>query len=114
MQTDCTNQLNTLKEALLSSWVSMVKGVLFLLCSGTGIVYITEFGNIYVRIRLKSVWEMSESKVGDIIGLLFALIPILLVALVLRWVRIIRINSDLQIEQNREMIAILREIQEKK
>ena len=57
---------------------------------------------------------MGESELGDIIGLLFALIPIVLVALVLRGVRIIRINSDLQIEQNKEMIAILREIAEKK
>lgn len=53
---------------------------------------------------------MSESEVEDIIGLLFALLPVLLVALVLRWIRIIRINSDLQIEQNKEIISLLKEI----
>ena len=48
------------------------------------------------------------------IGPLIAFIPILLVALVLRWVRIIRINSEVQIEQNKEIISILKEIVEEK
>ncbi|MFJ7730319.1 hypothetical protein ACIQXF_00360 [Lysinibacillus sp. NPDC097231] len=40
---------------------------------------------------------------GDMAGALFAIIPILLVALVLRWVRIIRMNSEIQTEQNKEI-----------
>ncbi len=48
-----------------------------------------------------------------IIGALFALIPILLVALVLRWVRIIRMNSEIQTEQNKEIISLLKEINKK-
>lgn len=45
-----------------------------------------------------------------IVGALFTLIPILLVALLLRWVRIIRVNSEVQIEQNKEMISLLKEL----
>ncbi|CAM5222874.1 YvrJ-like protein OS=Ureibacillus acetophenoni OX=614649 GN=SAMN05877842_12134 PE=4 SV=1 [Ureibacillus acetophenoni] len=45
-----------------------------------------------------------------IIGSLFTIIPILLVALIIRWVRIIRVNSEIQIEQNKEIIALLKEI----
>ncbi|MFJ3386114.1 MULTISPECIES: hypothetical protein [unclassified Lysinibacillus] len=53
---------------------------------------------------------------GDMVGMvgaLFALIPILLVALVLRWVRIIRVNSEIQIEQNKEIISLLKEMTKK-
>ncbi|MEG0448995.1 MAG: hypothetical protein RR595_03960 [Lysinibacillus sp.] len=46
--------------------------------------------------------NFSGDTVG-MVGALFALIPILLVALVLRWVRIIRVNSEIQIEQNKEI-----------
>ncbi|MFY3791931.1 hypothetical protein ACOQFO_09595 [Ureibacillus sp. MALMAid1270] len=45
-----------------------------------------------------------------IIGSLFTIIPILLVALLIRWVRIIRVNSEIQIEQNKEIIALLKEL----
>ncbi|MFY3792327.1 hypothetical protein ACOQFO_11695 [Ureibacillus sp. MALMAid1270] len=48
-----------------------------------------------------------------IIDVLFTLIPILIVALLLRWVRIIRVNSEIQIEQNKEIISLLKEIKEK-
>ena len=70
----------------------------------------------YGKIRLKgSVLKMNFSG-GTVamIGPLFTLIPILLVALVLRWVRIIRINSEIQIEQNKEIISVLKEIADKK
>ncbi|WP_423490262.1 hypothetical protein [Lysinibacillus agricola] len=39
----------------------------------------------------------------DMVGLLFQLIPILLVALLLRWVQIIWVNIEIQIEQNKEI-----------
>lgn len=45
-----------------------------------------------------------------IVSALFTLLPILLVALLLRWVRIIRVNSEIQIEQNKEMISLLKEL----
>lgn len=45
---------------------------------------------------------------GDLLGGIFLLIPILIAAFVLRWVRIIRINSDLQIKQNEEIIELLK------
>ncbi|MDD1503910.1 hypothetical protein PVA17_14275 [Lysinibacillus sp. CNPSo 3705] len=53
--------------------------------------------------------NFSGDAVG-MVGALFALIPILLVALVLRWVRIIRVNSEIQIEQNKEIISLLKEM----
>ncbi|SKB98740.1 hypothetical protein SAMN06295926_11583 [Lysinibacillus sp. AC-3] len=44
----------------------------------------------------------------DMVGLLFQLIPILLVALLLRWVQIIWVNIEIQIEQNKEIISLLK------
>lgn len=68
------------------------------------------------NIRLKGrALEMGFSGgMIAMIGPLFGLIPILLVALILRWVRIIRINSEIQIEQNKEIISVLKEIADKK
>ena len=51
---------------------------------------------------------------GDLVGTLFVFIPIVLVALLLRWIRIIRLNNEIQIEQNKEIISLLKEIAEKK
>ncbi|SOC44562.1 hypothetical protein [Ureibacillus acetophenoni] len=45
-----------------------------------------------------------------IVGALFTLIPILLVTLLIRWVRIIRVNSEIQVEQNKEIITLLKEL----
>lgn len=50
----------------------------------------------------------GENKMGDLIGGIFFLIPIILAAFVLRWVRIIRINSEIQIKQNEEIIDLLK------
>ncbi|SOC41593.1 hypothetical protein [Ureibacillus acetophenoni] len=49
----------------------------------------------------------------SLIGTFFALIPILLIALVLRWIRILRVNSEIQIEQNKQIIALLKDIANK-
>ncbi|EIM06254.1 hypothetical protein A1A1_11847 [Planococcus antarcticus DSM 14505] len=45
----------------------------------------------------------------DIIAALAILVPIFIAAIALRWVRIIRLNSEKQIEQNQEIIALLKE-----
>ncbi len=45
---------------------------------------------------------------GDIIGTFFMLIPILILAFAFRWIRQIRFNSEKQIEQNNEIIALLK------
>lgn len=53
---------------------------------------------------------------GDAVAMiapLFTLIPILFIALLLIWVRIIRVNSKIQIEQNKEIISLLKEIAKK-
>lgn len=46
---------------------------------------------------------------GDIIAALAVLIPVFIAAIALRWVRMIRFNSEKQIEQNQEIIALLKE-----
>ncbi|MGB6409531.1 MAG: hypothetical protein WBF39_18810 [Planococcus donghaensis] len=46
---------------------------------------------------------------GDIIGTFFILIPIFIVAFAFKWIRQIRLNSEKQIEQNNEIIALLKE-----
>ena len=34
---------------------------------------------------------------------------IILVAFLIRWIRLIKVNSDVQVEQNKEIIALLKE-----
>lgn len=46
---------------------------------------------------------------GDILGTLFVFLPLILAALLLRWVRIIRVNSEIQIKQNKEIISLLKD-----
>ncbi|MBP3951667.1 hypothetical protein [Bacillus suaedae] len=50
---------------------------------------------------------------GESIVVLLYLIPIILVALVIRWIRIIMLNSEEQVKQNQEIITLLRELKEK-
>ena len=40
--------------------------------------------------------------------------PLVIAALVVRWIRLIKNNTDVQVEQNKEIISILKEIQTKK
>lgn len=49
---------------------------------------------------------------GNIIATLAILVPIFIAAMALRWVRIIRSNSERQIEQNEEIIALLKKANE--
>jgi len=37
-------------------------------------------------------------------------LPIIIVALLIRWIRFIKENSDIQVEQNKEIISLLKEI----
>jgi len=37
-------------------------------------------------------------------------LPIIIVAFLIRWIRFIKENSDLQVEQNKEIISLLKEI----
>lgn len=46
---------------------------------------------------------------GDFIAAIFVLIPIFIAAFALRWVRIMRLNSEKQIQQNEEIIGLLKE-----
>lgn len=45
---------------------------------------------------------------GDIIASIFILVPIFIAAFALRWIRIMRLNSEKQIEQNEEIISLLK------
>jgi hypothetical protein len=44
---------------------------------------------------------------NGVIPALITLLPLFILALVLRWVRQIKINSDIQVEQNKQIISIL-------
>lgn len=46
------------------------------------------------------------------IGIFVSLLPLIILAFVLRWIRIIKINSEIQVEQNKEMINLLHQINE--
>lgn len=46
---------------------------------------------------------------GDFIAAFFILSPIFIAAIALRWVRILRLNSEKQIQQNEEIISLLKE-----
>ncbi len=37
-------------------------------------------------------------------------LPIIILAFLIRWIRFIKENSDLQVEQNKEIISLLKEI----
>ncbi|MDV2682864.1 hypothetical protein RYX56_00605 [Alkalihalophilus lindianensis] len=50
--------------------------------------------------------------IGSII--VFYLVPIVLVALVIRWVRLIKVNSDEQVQQNKQIITLLEDIRKRK
>ena len=46
---------------------------------------------------------------GDIVGIIFILVLVFIAAIALRWIRIMRINSEKQVEQNEEIIGLLKE-----
>ncbi|PDZ06413.1 hypothetical protein COE20_09855 [Bacillus cereus] len=48
----------------------------------------------------------------SIFGMILALLPIVVVVFVLRWVRFIYQNSEKQVEQNEKIIELLMEIKE--
>ncbi|EJQ41650.1 hypothetical protein A6279_09030 [Bacillus wiedmannii] len=49
----------------------------------------------------------------SIFGMILALLPIVVVVFVLRWIRFIYQNSEKQVEQNEKIINLLMEIKEK-
>jgi hypothetical protein len=50
---------------------------------------------------------------NEVIPAFFTLLPLLILAFVLRWVRQIKINSDIQVEQNKQIISILQKSEKK-
>ncbi len=48
----------------------------------------------------------------SVFGMIIALLPILIVVVVLRWVRFIYQNSEKQVEQNEKIIELLMDIKE--
>jgi ribosomal protein L30/L7E len=55
----------------------------------------------------------SSMGMGSLFGFLFSLLPLLILAFVLRWIRLLKINSERQVEQNEEIIGLLRNINQK-
>jgi hypothetical protein len=50
---------------------------------------------------------------NGVIPAIFTLLPLLILAFVLRLVRQIKINSDIQVEQNKQIISILQKNEKK-
>ncbi|WP_368505038.1 hypothetical protein AB3N04_05155 [Alkalihalophilus sp. As8PL] len=46
--------------------------------------------------------------------IVFYIVPVVLVALVIRWIRLIKVNSEEQVQQNKEIITLLEEIRQRK
>lgn len=47
---------------------------------------------------------------GDFIAAIITILPIIIVAFLIRWVRIIKVNSDIQVEQNKQIISLLEQM----
>lgn len=50
---------------------------------------------------------------GGFISLIFALIPIAITVIVLIWLYQIKVNSEMQVKQNQEIIQLLEEVKNK-
>ncbi|GEL77174.1 hypothetical protein [Tenuibacillus multivorans] len=44
----------------------------------------------------------------DVIAVIAYLLPVILVAFIIRWIRLIRLNTEKQIQQNEEIIELLK------
>ncbi|MEK9197254.1 hypothetical protein ACH0B5_05295 [Ureibacillus sp. 179-F W5.1 NHS] len=44
---------------------------------------------------------------GEFIAAVITVLPIIIVAFLIRWIRIIKVNSDIQVEQNKQIISLL-------
>lgn len=47
---------------------------------------------------------------GDFIAAVITVLPIIIIAFLFRWVRIIKINSEIQVEQNKQIISLLEQM----
>lgn len=50
---------------------------------------------------------------SDLIPAILTLLPLVILAFVFRWIRQIKDNSELQVEQNKQIIALLKTIENK-
>ncbi|SDZ39334.1 hypothetical protein [Bacillus sp. 166amftsu] len=55
---------------------------------------------------------MNIDIITSSIGTFFALIPILLIVFVFRWIRLMYLNSEEQLKQNEKIIKLLEEIKQ--
>ncbi len=55
---------------------------------------------------------MNMDIITSSIGTFFALIPILLIVFVFRWIRLMYLNSEEQLKQNEKIIKLLEEIKQ--
>lgn len=60
------------------------------------------------RFKWKGVIDIITSSIGSF----FALIPILLIVFVFRWIRSMYLNSEEQLKQNEKIIRLLGEIKQ--
>ncbi|ENQ3080247.1 hypothetical protein ACEOWG_003532 [Bacillus cereus] len=53
---------------------------------------------------------MLVTTLTPVIGFLFTLLPVLMLAFVFRWIRLMYINSEEQLKQNKQIISLLSDI----
>ncbi|HDX9589600.1 TPA: hypothetical protein ROX98_002605 [Bacillus pseudomycoides] len=53
---------------------------------------------------------MLVTTLTPVIGFLFTLLPVLMLAFVFRWIRLMYINSEEQLKQNEQIISLLSDI----
>ncbi|MDI7741071.1 hypothetical protein QMK38_03575 [Lysinibacillus fusiformis] len=46
---------------------------------------------------------------GDFVATILTVLPLIVLAIIIRWIRQIKINSDTQVEQNKQIIKLLQE-----
>jgi hypothetical protein len=67
----------------------------------------------YIGIVIITIKISNRGVVMDFIPFIFSLLPLLLVAFVLRWIRLIKANTDIQVNQNKKVLELLNDINEK-
>lgn len=50
---------------------------------------------------------------GELFAAIFYLLPLIILALMIRWIRLIKLNSEIQVEQNKQIIKLLQQIENK-
>jgi hypothetical protein len=107
------HSINSEKVVASKGYRCTLNSTLFCFCKNKIRFYITSRNFPYIGIVIIAIRISNGGVLVDFIPFIFSLLPILLVAFVLRWIRLIKANSDIQVEQNKKVLDLLNEINEK-